>query len=450
MFHQMLDIRFWRRFMVPGVILATLAVWWGMRSCGAQQPRSPIAVHHEEEFRIQGYPIDNLPARVKLLKYVATFSMDGEGMDVLPTRAGFLTREGNDYLLHDWHDGHRRWRVNVNTGKGWGQPYSAWSAIDNPSFALSDDGRYFVTSTVEKHGIRVRRWHDGKPDGDCTVLASPGKPPKPGYYQLAIGSNGRICLEYFYGEGGAPSYLLALDGRRVIARGQLPAQARLLPGGSLAYNETSHNLYAIWVKAGHFRFTSVARIAPGFVQCPGNYLLARDGAVYTPAGRKLPPTPRHKVDENDSWCMSGLGYLSRVWPTDRLVFSPGGNRHEIYSLSTQTHWSFTSSSGMKGVAASVDGRYVLLHGKGGIKDGPHDNQGALVGGTDAIWLYERPGILRAALRFAADRIVPFEGKDDPRRVGESCNNWLLSPDGRSVILKYQYMRIGGIAVLYRW
>jgi hypothetical protein len=105
---------------------------------------------------------------------------------------------------------------------------------------------------------------------------------------------------------------------------------------------------------------------------------------------------------------------------------------------------------MKGVSVSADGRYVLLQGKEGIKDGPDDNQGPNAEGTDAIWLYERPGILRAALRFAANRSVPFEGEKDPRRVAETCNNWILSPAGKSVILTYQYLGIGGMAVLYRW
>ena len=58
--------------------------------------------------------------------------------------------------------------------------------------------------------------------------------------------------------------------------------------------------------------------------------------------------------------------------------------------------------------------------------------------------------LRARLRFTTTMSLPFTTEDDPRRVGATCNNWILSPDGRSVILKYTYMGAAGVGKLYRW
>lgn len=452
--------RFGLRLLIGlGILLIMGGALWFVRQRASQSARrspshaSAISVP-DAAFQVEGYPIEHLPETVTRMKYVATFEMDGMGMDLLPTSAGFLTREGDDYILHDWSDGHSRWRVSVPTEiGGWGQPHSGWDEINNSSFALSDDGRYFAASVVENDGVHIRRWHDGKIDGECLVLASTGKPPKPGYYALTIGNNSRIFLAYAYDTANtAPGHLLALDGHRIIAKGMLPGSARMLPGGEMTIDSARNVLYAVNVNNGRIRFTSIARKIPfTLIQCPGNYLLALDGAVYTPSGRVLPPSPAHSVDENDGWRLSGLGYQSKVWHTDQMVFSKGGTRHEVFSLANRTHWSFTSMPGMDGGTASADGRYVLLHGKGDITDGPRDNQKPpLASGTDAVWLYERPGTLRAALRYAAERVVPFEGADDPRRVGESCNNWLLSPDGRSVVLKYQYMGIGGTAVLYRW
>ena len=290
-------------------------------------------------------------------------------MDLLPARAGFLTREGNDYLLHDWQDGHRLWRITVDTPGGWGQPDSAWSAVDNPSFALSDDGRYFAASTVETHGVRIRRWHNGKADGNSVVLASPEKPLKPGYYQLSIGNGGRIFFAYFYdGEKAPPGYLLVSNGRRVIARSKLPGQATLLPGSVFVVDSVREIVYAVQVNAGHIRCTRIARVNHyKCVQCPGNYLLAPDGAVYTPAGRKFPPTPRCALSEDDGFYMYGLGYMAKVWPTDKIVFSHRANYHEVFSLSTRSHWSFTSKPGLGEASPPWMGVLCYCTAKMGLK-----------------------------------------------------------------------------------
>ena len=441
---QIMKLPFTKRWLLGAGIMLTLLV----ASWVVQAQALPLTPYPIPPLQVEGYPINNLPASVKLMKYVATFNMGGQGMDLLPTSAGFLTKKGDDFLMHDWRDGHCRWQVSVIQHNEWGPP---WSEINNSSFALSDDGRYFTASTVEKHGVRVRRWRDGKIDGDCTILASQRKPPKPGYYELAIANNGRILLDYYYDERKtAPKYLLALDGHRVIASAKIPMQTHILPGGVMACDYTRKILYSIQVNTGHIRFSPIAhKFTENFVQCPGNYLLAFNGAVYTPAGRKLPPTPQHKINYYDQIVRSNRSNLI-PWHTDQVVFSRAGNRHEVFCLSSQTHWTFTTKPGMDDGVASADGRFVLLHGKGDIKDGPNDNPGILAQGTDAVWLYERPGTLRAALRFATGRDVHFMGEDDPRLVGESCGNWILSPDGHSVILKYQYLGLDGIALLYRW
>jgi len=369
--------------------------------------------------------------------------MAGEGMNLLPTTTGFLTRDNNRYIMHDWHDGHRRWQVTLVGETRWGQPHSAWSEADNSSFALSDNGRYFTTSVVQKHGVRVQRWFDGKPDGDCVVLSSRINPPQPGFYQLAIGNHGRILLQYYFEKHATPpDYLLVMDGRRIIARATLPARACILPGGAMAFDSYTNILYAIHMKANLIHFTRIAHIGPNYLQFPGNYILTENGAIYTPVGRALPPNPRHKISEHNRLRASyGL-------PTDWLVFSNNKEQHDIFSLSTHACWSLKCNAEQEGITVSANGRYVLMFKHDFFNSDKSEKQTNSFGyEKDAIWLYERPGILRAALCYNNSK---FELPEGGRVFAESCYDWILSPDGRSVILKYQYMSIGGTAMLYHW
>ena len=386
------------------------------------------------------------------LRYVASFGMAGEGMDIWSLPTGFFTRDGDTFIMRDWHTGRTRWRVTAVNKNGWGQPHSGWSQIDNSSFAISWDGRYFAAATVQRSGVRIRRWYNGKPTGNFLVLPSHGKPPKPAYYQLAVRDHGRIFLQYFYDKQSTqPERLLVIDGHRIVMNRKQPVRAMLLRGGALAYNAETGKLFGVRVAGKRIRFT---RLAGGmtdyrYTQFPNNYVLSEHGAVYTPTGKILPASRWRKLDMQHLFRRSNNG-----WPTDWIVKSLENGRHTISSLATIARWTLQTRPHLMGVAVSADGRFVLLYQyeepvKKNLERRP------LSGSTlaspdsdraDSIWLYERPGILRAYLRY-----VPEESSSDgDREFGYSCNGWILSPDGRSVILEYDYMGDGGEARLYRW
>lgn len=433
-----MKIKIWFWILCAFILISIFSIWKinfdkNNRSDINKKNWQEIYKMNEIKVKNEGYSVDNLPDSVKYFKYIDSFQMDGENLDIFPTESGFMIpNNGRPFIMHSWKDGHILWKVNEDKGSGWWSiPGGAWENDNNSSFAVSESGEYLAVSTIEDDGIHVRCWKNGKRYNDFLVVTLNKKNRSPVLSRVAITEEGQCLLWYYFSGHDDEKKLLIIKKNRIVAKCKLTKE--ILSGGVLAVDGYEYglknNLYRIEIKDSQVIFKRISNKVLPCEKFPGNYLFSENGAVYNEKGLLHKPDSLYNIEANFK------DKMINGWTTQWRIFQRKKNVFEIFSIVDKKKWYFSGKDNEDAVAVSANGKFVLTHEYG---ERPMNSK-------DEIWLYEYPDIQRAVLRYDYEETVPFDGG---RVVGQGCYNWILSPDGQSVILKYQYMGIGGTARLY--
>lgn len=179
-----------------------------------------------------------------------------------------------------------------------------------------------------------------------------------------------------------------------------------------------------------------------------------DGLLAATSGRKA-----HWVPSCDWWFYCAENKAD-------IICKKTGNHFRIFCPLQRSRWDISSKATVRWLSATPDGRYVLVVAE--QRSGAANPLTGLVGtgnsqGTPYLYLYERPGRLRAQFHLYP-LITPLRGrKPNLQQVNSNpqyqvkmhgnlytMSNWSLSPDGQRLVLLVTDAKGQPFCFVYRW
>ena len=365
---------------------------------------------------------------------------------VYPMPTGFLTSDLNGtFSLHDWKTGKVLWVV-VAAPSLPTIPWASSGGNGESLLSVSFDGHYLVTVSMQKGGACMQVWRDGQPISNTWI---PQRQVPGIFSNVWITSSGQV-------------YLVSESEYKGSSSDSLDQTARSSSREKF-FSETFHI----------FLYAQGRCVATGKQDCEAYLVIESDGQMVDAdrdeyllikRGNRLlltqhntSPKPLHSLSGKPKWKVFPDYPDSEFQNGEWILQHDSDTTCRVYQPSTNSSWTFRSpipdivhhTESFSEI--SSDGRYILLYFSAAPRPEIAFLQNKLPflhlthreGNCEELYVYERPGILRA------QAVV---SPDDDRNTNAAYPFYFLSPDGKSLLVRlmsstsWQPTK----AVLYRW